>query len=216
GREFMFRDLPASEGELAAHWSDRDDRRGLGAQRGRLFDHRRAFDFYTANLQRKFGGDWRARWREETTARLEAWGFNTIGNWSDPELSAMHRLPYTVPLSPEGEYAKVSSGVDWWGPMPDPFDPRFADAADKMARNAAERYRGDPFLIGYYVDNELAWGRSTPAYPEEYYALAINALAAGPESPAKAAVVAYLTETYREPERLAQAWDIPLRSWDAL
>jgi hypothetical protein len=35
GREFMFRDLPARDGELAAHWSDADDRRGLGAQRGR-------------------------------------------------------------------------------------------------------------------------------------------------------------------------------------
>ena len=140
GREFMFRDLPSRDGELAAHWSEADDRRGLGAQRGRSFDHGHAFDFYTANLERKFGADWRRLWREETADRLTAWGFNTIGNWSDPDLWAMHRLPYTVPLSPEGEYAKVSSGEDWWGPMPDPFDPRFAEAADKMARNAAARF----------------------------------------------------------------------------
>ena len=65
GREFMFRDLPARDGELAAHWSERDDRRGLGAQRGRGFDHGHAFDFYRANLQRKFGADWQAHWREE-------------------------------------------------------------------------------------------------------------------------------------------------------
>jgi hypothetical protein len=162
GREFMFRDLPSRDGEPAAHWSEADDRRGLGAQRGRAFDHGHAFDFYTANLERKFGADWRNRWREEALARLTAWGFNTIGNWSDPELSAMHRLPYTVPLSPEGEYAKISSGEDWWGPMPDPFDPRFAEAADKMARNAAARFGGDPWLIGYFVDNELAWGNRRP------------------------------------------------------
>jgi hypothetical protein len=80
GREFMFRDLPRRDGELAAHWSEADDRRGLGAQRGRAFDHGRAFDFYTANLERKFGADWRIRWREETVARLAAWGFNTIGD----------------------------------------------------------------------------------------------------------------------------------------
>ena len=216
GREFMFRDLPARDGELAAHWSKTDDRRGLGAQRGRAFDHGYAFDFYTANLERKFGADWRRQWREETAARLTAWGFNTIGNWSDPGLSAMHRLPYTVPLSPNGEYAKVSSGEDWWGPMPDPFDPRFAEAADKMARNAAARFGGDPWLIGYFVDNELAWGRSTPAYPQQYYALAINALAAGPQSPANAAFIAYLTETYRDPARLEQAWGISLSSWNDL
>jgi hypothetical protein len=216
GREFMFRDLPAGDGELAEHWSERDDRRGLGAQRGRSFDHGHAFDFYTANLNRKFGSDWRARWREETSQRLEAWGFNTIGNWSDPDLCAMQRLPYTVPLWPEGEYGKVSSGEDWWGPMPDPFDPRFSEAADKMARNAAGRFRGDPYLIGYFVDNELPWGRSVPAYPQDYYVVAINALAAGPGSSAKAAFISYLIDTYREPDRLEQAWDVSLTSWDAL
>jgi hypothetical protein len=216
GREFMFRDLPARDGELAAHWSEQDDRRGLGAQRGRSFSHGRAFDFYTANLERKFGADWRPRWHEETLARLQAWGFNTIGNWSDPELWAMHRLPYTVPLSPQGEYAKVSSGGDPWGPMADPFDPRFAEAADKMAGHAAARFRGDPYLIGYFVDNELSWGSGSPANPRAYYALALNALAAGPESPAKSAFVAYLIETYREPQPLARAWGIPLTSWDAL
>jgi hypothetical protein len=216
GREFMFRDLPGREGELAAHWSEADDRRGLGAQRGRSFDHGHAFDFYTANLERKFGAEWRRRWRDETADRLTAWGFNTIGNWSDPDLSAMHRLPYTVPLSSEGEYAKISSGEDWWGPMPDPFDPRFAEAADKMARNAAARFAGDPWLIGYFVDNELSWGRSTRADPQQYYALAINALAAGRESPANSAFIGYLTETYRSPERLGQAWGIPLSSWNDL
>jgi len=216
GREFMFRDLPSQDGELAAHWSETDDRRGLGAQRGRTFDRGRAFDFYTANLERKFGADWRIRWREETAARLAGWGFNTIGNWSDAELTAMHRLPYTMPLSPEGEYAKVSSGEDWWGPMPDPFDPRFAEAADRMARNAAARFAGDPWLIGYFVDNELAWGRSTRAYPQQYYALALGALAAGRQSPAHSAFAADLQETYRDPERLARAWGISVRAWSDL
>ena len=215
GREFMFRDLPAREGPLAAHWSEGEDRRGLGAQRGRSFDHGHAFDFYTADLERKFGADWRARWREQALARLEAWGFNTIGNWSDPGLWSMHRLPYTVPLYLEGEYAKLSSGEDWWGPMPDPFSPRFAAAADKMARDAAALFRGDPYLIGYFVDNELSW-RGASTNPQEYYALAVHALAAGSESPAKAAFVNYLIEAYREPERLGQAWGMPVTSWDML
>jgi hypothetical protein len=214
-REFMFRDLPARDGSLAAHWSEAEDRRGLGAQRGRSFDHGHAFDFYTANLERKFGVDWRAHWREETLARLEAWGFNTIGNWSDSDLWSMHRLPYTVPLYLEGEYAKLSSGEDWWGPMPDPFSPRFAAAADKMARDAAALFRGDPYLIGYFVDNELSW-RGSSTNPQDYYALAVHALAAGPESPSKAAFVTYLIEAYREPERLGQAWAMPVTSWDML
>jgi hypothetical protein len=208
GRESMFRDLPAPEGELAAHWSEHDDRGGLWPQPGRAFDHGRAFNFYTANLERKFGPDWRERWREETVQRLESWGFNTIGNWSEPDLWAMHRLPYTVPLWLEGEF--------WWGGMPDPFDPRFAVAADTTARNAAAQFGGDPWLIGYFVDNELSWRRGSSTDPREYYALAINTLARGPDSPAKSIFVAQLIETYREPERLAQAWGISLASWDGL
>jgi hypothetical protein len=46
--------------------------------------------------------------------------------------------------------------------------------------------------------------------------LAINALIAGPESPAKAAFVRDLMESYREPHRLAEAWGIPLGTWDDL
>ena len=45
GREFMFGDLPARQGELAAHWSEADNRRGLGAQRRRSFDHGHASIF---------------------------------------------------------------------------------------------------------------------------------------------------------------------------
>src|ERR1700751_642143 len=100
--------------------------------------------------------------------------------------------------------------------IPDPFDPRVAAATDEMARNAAARFRGDPWLVGYFVDNELSWGRGWSTDPREYYALAINTLALGPESPAKSVLAAQLIETYREPERLAQAWGISLASWDEL
>jgi len=208
GREFMFRDVPPSDGELAAHWNERDDRASLWPRPDRAFNHGSTFNFYTANLQRKFGPDWRGRWREEAARRLEAWGFNTIGNWGEPKLWTMHRLPYTVPLWLEGEF--------WWGGIPDPFDPRFVAAAEEMARNAAARFGRDPWLVGYFVDNELAWGRGWSADPREHYALAIGTLGRGPESPAKSAFTAQLIETYREPERLAEAWGIPLTSWDKL
>ncbi len=216
GREFMFRDLPARDGALAGHWSERDSRRGLGAQRGRGFDHGHAFDFYTANLERKFGADWQQRWRDEAAARLQAWGFNTIGNWSDAALAALHRLPYTVPLSPLGTYATISSGGDWWGRMPDPFDPGFAAAADRMARDAAARFGGDPYLIGYFVENELSWGKGWSKDPAERYSLPLGALAADPKSPAKSALIAQLVDSYRQPERLGRAWGIPLAAWSEL
>jgi Beta-galactosidase len=149
-------------------------------------------------------------------ARLSAWGFNTIGNWSEPELCALHRLPYAVPLWPEGDVARVRPGNDWWGSLPDVFDPRFIAAVDTMAEHAATRFRGDPYLIGYFVDNELAWGNGWSTDLRERYSVAIGALAAGPQSPAKSAFIAQLTERYQEPQRVAQAWGIPISSWDDL
>src|SRR6516165_7554277 len=103
-----------------------------------------------------------------------------------------------------------------WGGIPDPFDPRFAMEVDKMAENAAAQFGGDPWLVGYFVDNELAWGRGWSTDPRERYALAISTLNRGPESPAKLAFVTQLIETYRGPNRLAQAWGISLASWDVM
>src|SRR4029077_12342045 len=59
-------------------------------------------------------------------------------------------------------------------------------------------------------------GRGWSTDPREYYALAINTLALGPESSAKSVLAAQLIEAYREPEHLAQGWGTPLASWDEL
>jgi Beta-galactosidase len=100
--------------------------------------------------------------------------------------------------------------------MPDVFDPRFAAAADRMAEHAAAQFRGDPFLIGYFVDNELGWGSGSSQDPAQRYSIAIGTLAAGPQSPAKAALIAQLADTHREPQLLAEAWGVPLSTWDDL
>ena len=59
----------------------------------------KTFDFYRANLQRKFGADWEASWRETALKRLPAWGFNTIGNWSSRALYRNGKVPYTATTS---------------------------------------------------------------------------------------------------------------------
>ncbi|MGC3990981.1 MAG: hypothetical protein QM796_15140 [Chthoniobacteraceae bacterium] len=55
-----------------------------------------SFDFYSANLERKFGPDWSAKWKDETLSRLQSWGFNTIGAWSDPQLLTGRKTAYTA------------------------------------------------------------------------------------------------------------------------
>ena len=178
GREWMFTDLPHDGAPLASYYGKANNNSGNASTQGRGFDAGRWYDFYGANLQRIYGDPCvdaapgaatqpaspcaaqafdAKRWQTRTLDRLQAWGFNTIGNWSDPELGLNDRVPYTLPLSIVGDYTSISTGTDWWGGMPDPFDPRFAMATERAVAIAARDHRDDPWLIGYFADNELAW-----------------------------------------------------------
>ncbi len=155
------------------------------------------------------------RWTDHTLQRLQAWGFNTIGNWSDPELGSKDRVPYTLPLSIVGDYVSISTGHDWWGGMPDPFDPRFAMATERAVAIAARDHRDDPFLIGYFADNELAW--AAPGNdPKDRYALAYGTLKLTTDVPAKRAFLKQLRDKYRNQEGLSKAWGIDLPAWELM
>ena len=214
GREFMFKDLPPDSGEWSAFYGKGDSRQpDQGASQGIGYNHGRWFDFYAANLYRVDGVKWMEAWRARTLDRLRAWGFNTIGNWSDASLGAAHRVPYTRSINIAGNYANVSTGYDYWGRMPDPFDPRFVQATEQAVVKASSDVRGDPWLLGYFADNELAWAG---VGPQGRWGLAVGTLSGDAKSPAKQAFIAMLRKKYVEPGTLASAWGIALGSWDAL
>jgi hypothetical protein len=155
------------------------------------------------------------RWASHTIDRLQAWGFNTIGNWSAPVLGNADRVPYTLPLSIVGDYASISTGTDWWGGMPDPFDPRFAMATERAVAIAARDHRDDPWLIGYYADNELAWAGPGDD-PKARYALAYGTLKMTTDMPAKRAFLKQLRDKYRNQAGLSKAWGIDLPAWELM
>ena len=155
------------------------------------------------------------RWVSHTLDRLQAWGFNTIGNWSAPALGAADRVPYTLPLSIVGDYASISTGSDWWGGMPDPFDPRFAMATERAVAIAARDHRDDPWLIGYFADNELAWAGPGDD-PQARYALAYGTLRLTTDVPAKRAFLKQLRDKYRNQAGLSKAWGIDLPAWELM
>jgi hypothetical protein len=213
GRERMFEWLPAQDDPLAAHYEAPRAREPAGAETAP--PPPRSYNFYSANLERKYGGDWYGQWQEMTLARLRAWGFDTIGNWSDPRLTGLKRMPYTATLSVRGELAELSNVP----PFPtlrmrDPFDPRFLETVDRSVRTLATERRGDPWLIGYYVDNELPWGFMRN--DRTRHGLAFAALSLGPGSPAKNALVNQLEARYGSIEKLNSAWSARLASWQEL
>ncbi|MFJ2466478.1 beta-agarase [Pseudomonas sp. NPDC087615] len=155
------------------------------------------------------------KWVSHTLDRLQAWGFNTVGNWSAPPLGDAARVPYTLPLSIVGDYTSISTGSDWWGGMPDPFDPRFAMATERAVAIAARDHRDDPWLIGYYADNELAWAGPGDD-PKSRYALAYGTLKMTTDVPAKRAFLKQLRDKYRNQAGLSKAWGIDLPAWELM
>ncbi|WP_213880015.1 beta-galactosidase [Pseudomonas sp. dw_358] len=218
-REWMFTDLPTSAAPLARYYGSGDSRTGTGASQGVGYNSGRWFDFYAANLERTYGrtpeGLDSKRWERHSLDRLQGWGFNTVGNWSDPGLENHARVPYTLPLSIVGDYASISTGMDWWGRLPDPFDPRFAMAAERAVAIATRDHRDDPWLIGYFADNELAW-TGAGNDPKARYALAYGTLRLTTDVPAKRAFLKQLRDKYRNQQGLSQAWGIDLPAWELM
>jgi hypothetical protein len=118
----------------------------------------------------------------------------------------MRKTPYVGTIHFGGKLLEGSSG--YWGKFRDVFDPDFR--AKLRERMAAEKGRaaGDPWCLGFFVDNELAWGDEA--------SLAVAALASPPGQAAKRAFLADLKAKYQTIEKLNAAWGTQHASWDAL
>jgi hypothetical protein len=140
-------------------------------------------------------------WRAETLDRLRAWNVNTIGAWS-----SLRGRPYVVELSLSYRWIDV-------------FGEQYVR---KAAQDAVQRpdvgvdYAAldrDPLLLGYFTDNELAWGwghrwsggKNQLSLFEYYASLA-------PDAPGKKAWVSYLAETYRgDWQQFSRTWDVDVK-----
>jgi hypothetical protein len=198
GREQWFRDLPDRGAFAEAYIKPHG---GLGAFDP---DTTQAISFLRANLIRKYGQDWQQRSAELARLRLRKYGFNTIGNWSEPSYYLGGGTPYTVAITPRSRMLRTG-----WNKFPDVFDPGYEAAMDSAAKDAAERTKDDEYNIGYFVDNELGWGWNGRG-------LAEAALDAEPEQPSKVELLRHLRVKYGTIERLNDAWQTAHASWEAL
>lgn len=85
-------------------------------------------------------------WLLATRVRLREWGFNTAGGWS------LHPEKLVLPATPELDLGRLSR-FHWF----DPFEPSTRDRMKQMAKELTAPYRGDPYRIGYFSDNEVGW-----------------------------------------------------------
>jgi len=198
GRERLFSWLPDADDPLAA-FSKPGDKRWA--------------NFYGMNLRRKHGEGWLNAWLDVTLQRYRAWGFNTIGNWSQADAFRLRRVPYTVAIhygSREAPY--FQSG---WKTMIDVFHEDFARVAEAAIASNTTEWREDPWCLGYFVDNELSWGHWS-SDPRAHYALPIGVLAHDRPLPARTEFLRLLRDKHGDIARLNEAWGAEVASWEAL
>ncbi len=206
----MFEWLPEDDDPLASHYGYR-----RSVHTGPV-EHGETYSFYSANLERIHGETSPASfiedWREKTLDRMQNWGFTSFGNWVDPIFYDNERVPYFANGWIIGDFKTVSSGDDFWSPLPDPFDPKFAFRADKTAEKIGQEVNASPWCIGVFIDNEKSWGRM--GSPESQYGIVINTLSrADVESPTKAEFTRLMKRKYATIGALNKAWDTNISSW---
>lgn len=149
-----------------------------------------------------------ARWENAARVRLRDWHVNTIGAWS-----SLRGRPYVVELSLSYSWIDV-------------FGEEFESYVEEAARKALQRpdiasdfsaLDQDAMLIGYFTDNELAWGWDYGWAGEkqlslfEYYA-SLESSSAG-----KKAWVRYLSDVYQNNwNEFSRIWNVTVGKPDDL
>ena len=158
GRENYFVWVP-EKGD-AARWRDATNDREM-------------VDFIVLNERRKYGeADWERLFAETAHRRFRAWGINTIGNWSRERVRYLRRTPYCACIDFSSDTRLAIAKPKGIGrALPDVGSEQFvADLRGRLAA-LAERIEDDPWCLGVFVDNELAFGSADDpgSYAEEYF-----------------------------------------------
>lgn len=156
-------------------------------------------------------------WEDETLARLKAWGFNSYNG--DPSLK--HRglahqtfLGIGRLMAELGEEFYIAPYEDKpCSAFPNVYHPKFREWCAWRLRRSCEREKDNPWLYGYFTDNELAWwGRG--AADTGLFDLA---MAKSAEHTAKqAACKILLMQAGGNLETLNRTWKLELKSADEL
>lgn len=105
----------------------------------------------------------REEWEQQTLDRLTSWGFNLLAASFDTPLR--HRgLAHTAGLNVGSHMASLGDEFDITpnerrpcSAFPNVFHPDFEAFCRFRARTICAPQAGNPWLFGYFLDNELAW-----------------------------------------------------------
>lgn len=132
--------------------------------------------FVVANVMKKYGTDYEAKWEDITKKRLIDWGFNAFAKWTKPKSIT---FPYVQVLQDPMNLRRISWTYDV-------FDPQSEAIIDTALKAQLQSAKSSPWLIGYTYDNEAGWDSEIVKQILLYDA----------SSPAKSAFVDFMAARY--------------------
>ena len=116
---------------------------------------------YLDTVLDKYGTE--TAWADATLTRFSSWGINTIGGWSNVDLFA-GRAPYTVSVSLADHDVPSGRIADLWAAS-------WVESVEAEIASATATRVNDPWLVGYFLDNELHWTKDFRALDQlDYFA----------------------------------------------
>lgn len=166
---------------------------------------------YSKNMREKYGTE--ANWADSTAARLADWHFNTLPANHSP-LLRYRQFPHIGFVSFGTSFSDIDGlcpKTTWTG-FPNVFHPDWPRHCEKMAREQCAPSKEDPWLIGYFLDNELEWfGKS-----HRPWGLFEEAWKKPPENPAKQAWIAFLKRELGSAQDFEEDWGIAVADFEDL
>ena len=164
---------------------------------------------YHRNCEKRYGSE--EKWADSTLARLKAWGFNALGVNASPSL-CRRGLPHPEFLSLGTGFTAhdyITERTTWTG-FPNVFSPKWQVYCEKQARHRCAPLKDDPWVLGYFIDNELEWHQWTGK------GLFGDTFAKPSDHSAKRALVELLKQRHGTAESFNKAWGTAIASFDEL
>ncbi len=166
---------------------------------------------YHKFCEKKYGSV--ERWAESAAARLRAWGFNLLGA-GNIEPVRYRGLAHTLFAAFGSSFAGYSALVEkvYWTGFPNVFDPLWPAYCDARAKKLCAPNRNDPWLLGYFLDNELEWWGKEHS-PTGIFADTMKWPA---DHSGKRALVEFLRQQHGSIAEFNRVWKQRITRWDEL
>jgi hypothetical protein len=163
-------------------------------------------DYYDP-VKNQYGGNFKA-WAKGVFIRMKRWHFNTLGCWSDDRLTGQ-KFPYTPMLY-------IGRGSKWDDVLLSVFTAEFEVNVKENVRKA-RALKDDPYVIGYFLDNELPWWGDYGWHAENQTTLLEKYALIGVDDGNKEALRKFFEDRYQgDIEAFDDAWGKNLKSFEEL